>query len=132
LTVKQAAERYSALLRPELYHLLTVECRWSTRRYASWVTDLLHRDLLGVPFSAVRRDDAVRLTGPRRVRSGPTGTRRPGRPTIAFPGVNSLPQRLQRVPIPVLDVGLAVSLAVAITIAIGVSPEPGARRDASA
>jgi len=53
-------------------------------------------------------------------------------PTIAFPGVNSLAQRLQQVPIPVIDVGLAVSLAVAITIAIRVSPEPGARRDASA
>ena len=49
LTVKQAAERYSALLSPELYHLLTVERRWSTRRYAAWVSDLLDRDLLGRP-----------------------------------------------------------------------------------
>ena len=47
LTVKQAAERYSALLSPELYHLLTIEHRWTTRRYASWVTDLLDHDLLG-------------------------------------------------------------------------------------
>jgi hypothetical protein len=47
LTVKQAAERYSALLSPELYHLLTVQRRWTTRRYASWVTDLLDHDLLG-------------------------------------------------------------------------------------
>ena len=47
LSVKQAAEHYSALLSPELYHLLTVECRWPTRRYASWVTDLLDHDLLG-------------------------------------------------------------------------------------
>jgi AcrR family transcriptional regulator len=47
LTVAQAAERYSALLSPELYHLLTVERRWSTRRYASWVTELLDHDLLG-------------------------------------------------------------------------------------
>jgi hypothetical protein len=47
LTVKQAAERCSALLSPELYHLLTVEYRWSTRRYTSWVTDLLDHDLLG-------------------------------------------------------------------------------------
>jgi hypothetical protein len=47
LTVKQAAERYSALLSPELYHLLTVEYRWSTRRDTSWVTDLLDHDLLG-------------------------------------------------------------------------------------
>jgi AcrR family transcriptional regulator len=47
LSVKQAAEHYSALLSPELYHLLTVTQRWATRRYASWVTDLLDRDLLG-------------------------------------------------------------------------------------
>jgi AcrR family transcriptional regulator len=47
LSVKQAAEHYSALLSPELYHLLTVTQRWTTRRYASWVTDLLDRDLLG-------------------------------------------------------------------------------------
>src|SRR4029453_173481 len=47
LTVKQADERYSALLSPELYHLLTVDHRWPTRRYASWVADLLDHDLLG-------------------------------------------------------------------------------------
>jgi hypothetical protein len=46
LTVKYAAERYGALLSPELHHLLTVEHRWSTQRYASWVTDLLDHDLL--------------------------------------------------------------------------------------
>jgi AcrR family transcriptional regulator len=47
LTVKRAAERYSALLSPELYHLLTVERRWTTRQYESWVADLLDHDLLG-------------------------------------------------------------------------------------
>jgi hypothetical protein len=47
LTVKQAAERYSALLSPELYHLLTVEHRWTTPRYSAWVADLLDHDLLG-------------------------------------------------------------------------------------
>jgi AcrR family transcriptional regulator len=47
LTVKQAAERYSALLSPELYHLLTVERRWTTGQYASWATELLDHDLLG-------------------------------------------------------------------------------------
>jgi hypothetical protein len=47
LTVQRAAERYSALLSPELYHLLTVERRWTTRQYASWVTELLDHDLLG-------------------------------------------------------------------------------------
>ena len=47
LAVRQAAEHYSALLSPELYHLLTVERRWPARRYGSWVTELLDRDLLG-------------------------------------------------------------------------------------
>ena len=47
LTAKQAAEHYSVLLSPELYHLLTVERLWTTRRYASWVTGLLDHDLLG-------------------------------------------------------------------------------------
>lgn len=47
LTLEQAAERYSALLSPELFHLLTVEQRWTARRYASWVADLLDHDLLG-------------------------------------------------------------------------------------
>ena len=46
LRVEQAAEQYSALLSPELYHLLTVDRRWTTRRYASWVTGLLDHDLL--------------------------------------------------------------------------------------
>ena len=41
-------------------------------------------------------------------------------------------RRLQQVPTPVIDAGLAVALAVAITIAIGVSPEPGAQRDLAA
>jgi AcrR family transcriptional regulator len=49
LTVTQAAEHYSALVSPELYHLLTVERRWTTRQYASWVTALLDHDLLGDP-----------------------------------------------------------------------------------
>jgi hypothetical protein len=55
LSVKQAAEHYSALLSPELYHLLTVERRWTTRRYASWVTDLL--EVTGIAYTAA--DDAA-------------------------------------------------------------------------
>ena len=47
LTLDQAAERYSALVSRELYHLLTVERRWTARRYASWVTGLLDHDPLG-------------------------------------------------------------------------------------
>jgi class 3 adenylate cyclase len=41
-------------------------------------------------------------------------------------------QRLQHVPTPVIDAGLAVALAAAITIAISVSPEPGARHGPAA
>ena len=33
ITPSEAAERYSALLSPELYHLLTVERRWPARQY---------------------------------------------------------------------------------------------------
>jgi AcrR family transcriptional regulator len=52
LTAAEAAEHYSALLSPELYHLLTVEQRWPATRYRSWVDDLLHTDLLGRDPSA--------------------------------------------------------------------------------
>jgi hypothetical protein len=45
LTVAEAAEHYSALLSPELYQLLTVECGWSADRFETWVGDLLDRDL---------------------------------------------------------------------------------------
>ena len=46
--------------------------------------------------------------------------------------MTSLRQRLQRVPMSVVDTALALALAVAITITIGVSPQPGARPDALA
>jgi class 3 adenylate cyclase len=47
-------------------------------------------------------------------------------------GVTSLRQRLQRLPAPAIDAGLAVAVAVVITISIRVSPEPGRRPDALA
>jgi class 3 adenylate cyclase len=46
--------------------------------------------------------------------------------------MSSLVQRLQQVPTPMIDAGLALALAVAITIAIDVSPEPGAPREPAA
>jgi class 3 adenylate cyclase len=46
--------------------------------------------------------------------------------------MRSVVQRLQQVPTPIIDAGLAVGLAAAIMIAIGVSPEPGARREPAA
>jgi class 3 adenylate cyclase len=78
---------------------------------------------MGVPSLAVRRDKAVRLTG---------SARRLTQQRAASPGRRSVAQRLQQVPTPVIDAGLAVALAAAITIAISVSPEPGAQRDLAA
>ena len=46
--------------------------------------------------------------------------------------MSSMVQRLEQVPTPVIDAGLALAVAVAIAIAIGVSPEPGARREPAA
>ncbi len=46
--------------------------------------------------------------------------------------MTSLRQRMQHVPGPLLDVGLALMVAVAILIAIGVAPQPGRRPDALA
>jgi class 3 adenylate cyclase len=47
-------------------------------------------------------------------------------------GVTSLRQRMQRVPGPLLDVGLALMVAIAVLIAIGVAPQPGRPPDALA
>lgn len=47
ISITKAAEHYSALLSPELHHLLTVERQWSDRQYEAWVVDLLECDLLG-------------------------------------------------------------------------------------
>jgi class 3 adenylate cyclase len=46
--------------------------------------------------------------------------------------VTSLRQRLQRVPTPLVDAGLALMVAVAVTVTIRVSPQPGRRPDALA
>ena len=43
----EAAERYSALLGPELHHLLIVERQWTDGQYQTWVFELLDHDLLG-------------------------------------------------------------------------------------
>ncbi|MBJ7601970.1 MAG: TetR/AcrR family transcriptional regulator [Candidatus Dormibacteraeota bacterium] len=48
VTLDDAADRYSALLSPELHHLLTIECGWPLERYREWVTKLLIADLLTV------------------------------------------------------------------------------------
>jgi class 3 adenylate cyclase len=47
-------------------------------------------------------------------------------------GVTSLRQRLQRLPAPAIDAGLAVAVAVVLTITIRVSPPEGRRPDALA
>src|SRR5262249_7982286 len=46
ISITKAAEHYSALLSPELHHLLTVERHWSKRQYEIWVSDLLDHDLV--------------------------------------------------------------------------------------
>ena len=46
LTPEEAAERYSALLSPDLYNLLTADRGWPADRYEAWVAELLDRDLL--------------------------------------------------------------------------------------
>jgi AcrR family transcriptional regulator len=46
LSPDDAAERYSALLSPDLYNLLTVDRGWPADRFEAWVAELLDRDLL--------------------------------------------------------------------------------------
>jgi AcrR family transcriptional regulator len=46
LTIEQAAQRYSALLSPDLYQLLTREMGWPATQHQQWVTALLEADLL--------------------------------------------------------------------------------------
>ena len=46
ISMTKAAEHYSALLSPELHHVLTVERGRSERQYETWVIDLLDHDLL--------------------------------------------------------------------------------------
>jgi AcrR family transcriptional regulator len=47
LSVEEAGERYSALVSPELYYLLTVELGWPAARHGAWLTELLESELLG-------------------------------------------------------------------------------------
>jgi AcrR family transcriptional regulator len=46
LSLDDAAERYSALLSPDLYNLMTVDRGWRADRYEDWIAELLDRDLL--------------------------------------------------------------------------------------
>ena len=46
LTVEQAAQRYNALLSPDLHHLLTTDMGWPAAQHQQWVTALLQADLL--------------------------------------------------------------------------------------
>jgi hypothetical protein len=46
LTFEDAAEHYSALLSPELYHLLTVVRGWDPARYQTWISETLYREYL--------------------------------------------------------------------------------------
>jgi hypothetical protein len=46
LSFEEAAEHYSALLSPELFHLLTVVRGWDPQRYEVWVAETLGREFL--------------------------------------------------------------------------------------
>lgn len=46
LTVDAAAQRYAALVSPEMYHLCVAEMGWTTRQHQQWLTELLHIELL--------------------------------------------------------------------------------------
>ena len=47
LSFEDAAEHYSALLSPELFHLLIVVRGWDRRRYEAWTSETLGREFLG-------------------------------------------------------------------------------------
>lgn len=47
LSIAEAGERYCALASPDVYHLLTVELRWTAEHHQNWLTNLLHTELLG-------------------------------------------------------------------------------------
>jgi AcrR family transcriptional regulator len=58
LAVAEAGERYCALASPELYYLLTIELAWTAEQHRSWLTQLLHTELLGSPTE--QRDQGTR------------------------------------------------------------------------
>jgi hypothetical protein len=68
----EAAERYSALLNPELDHLVTVDRGWSPERYEAWVpicsSGISSLDTGGDPRNRSRRH-ARRLPDIRRRRA---------------------------------------------------------------
>ncbi len=47
LPVTEAGERFCALASPDLYHLLTIELHWTADHHQTWLTKLLHTELLG-------------------------------------------------------------------------------------
>ena len=51
LTLGDAAQRYAALVSPEMYHLCVAELGWAPRQHQQWLTQLLHAELLGSPAS---------------------------------------------------------------------------------
>ena len=51
LSIAEAGQKYCALTSPELYHLLTVELRWSAEEHQAWVTELMRSDLLATEIA---------------------------------------------------------------------------------
>lgn len=49
LSIGEAGERYCALASPDLYYVLTVELGWTATQHRTWLSGLVHADLLGSP-----------------------------------------------------------------------------------
>jgi AcrR family transcriptional regulator len=47
VTERTAADIVFTLMSPEVHHLLTVDCGWTTERYRRWLADSLQHQLLG-------------------------------------------------------------------------------------
>jgi AcrR family transcriptional regulator len=56
VTAADAAEHYSALLSPELFHLLTVTRGWTLDRYELWVWEILCHEYFGATSGPLARD----------------------------------------------------------------------------
>jgi AcrR family transcriptional regulator len=46
LTLENAAQRYAALVSPEMYHLCIAELGWTPQQHQQWLTQLLQAELL--------------------------------------------------------------------------------------
>ena len=69
-TFEDAAEHYSALLSPELFHLLTVVRGWGPVRYETRIYEILCRELLARSLRPLRTCEGSLLDGGQHVIEG--------------------------------------------------------------